>query len=358
MKICLDIRQILRYTVFEKFCPITRQNVKNIEKEQIFIEGKQLKEYLFNVYKLEASLYQQKNAYDKLMREKGKLKAWQPKKHLEEWGSDINLTVSWAKGLGIGLGVGAGIFAAVWVVRIAYGIILDLSSIIFHENGTTSAYLSATNKAALILGLIGGAIVAIFIISEDIKDFNSVENHNQSILPKNAQIDRENEQMRKTKNQQIGIINKEINIVAKSYNETKAILDSYYALNIIFPKYRYLIAVSSFYEYFESGRCDRLEGHEGAYNQFENEIRLNMVICKLDEVIKHLDRIEQNQWMLYDAINQGNKKADRLLKSVNNAVNKLDDISHHAEITQYNSGVIAENTTLLKDLKMYEIMTK
>ncbi len=45
------------------------------------------------------------------------------------------------------------------------------------------------------------------------------------------------------------------------------------------------------------GRCVAFEGHEGAYNIYENEIRLNVVIQKLDDVIQKLDQIQDNQYI-------------------------------------------------------------
>ena len=78
-----------------------------------------------------------------------------------------------------------------------------------------------------------------------------------------------------------------------------------YSLDVIFPKYRNIIAVSSFYEYLLSGRCDKLEG---AYNIFESELRMNLIINKIDDVIKHLEKIEQHQYMLYSAIQENNKQ--------------------------------------------------
>ena len=85
-----------------------------------------------------------------------------------------------------------------------------------------------------------------------------------------------------------------------------------YSLDVIFPKYRNIIAVSSFYEYLLSGRCDKLEGAEGAYNIFESELRMNLIINKIDDVIKHLEKIEQHQYMLYSAIQENNKQVNQL----------------------------------------------
>lgn len=97
-------------------------------------------------------------------------------------------------------------------------------------------------------------------------------------------------------------------------DETRNVLEQYYSLDIIFPKYRNLIAICSFYEYFLSGRCEALAGHEGAYNIFENEARLDRICTKLDEVVQRLDEIKTNQYMLYDVIQKGNHITELLVE--------------------------------------------
>ena len=42
-----------------------------------------------------------------------------------------------------------------------------------------------------------------------------------------------------------------------------------------------MVMVCSLYEYVCSGRCDTLAGHEGAYNIWEMEIRLDKIVTQL-----------------------------------------------------------------------------
>lgn len=105
-----------------------------------------------------------------------------------------------------------------------------------------------------------------------------------------------------------------LDMMVKKKNETVSVLELYYGKDIIFPKYRNLVAVCSFYEYFMSGRCYALTGHEGAYNIFENEVRLERICTKLDEVVQRLEDIKANQYMLYDVIQEGNRITERLVE--------------------------------------------
>ena len=47
----------------------------------------------------------------------------------------------------------------------------------------------------------------------------------------------------------------------RSVEESQQLLDKLYELNVIFPKYRDLVAVSQMYEYVASGRCNTLSGY-------------------------------------------------------------------------------------------------
>lgn len=113
----------------------------------------------------------------------------------------------------------------------------------------------------------------------------------------------------------------------KQLSSSENNLNAIYAKNIIFPKYRNLVMISSIYEYFCSGRCSTLEGHEGAYNILENEIRLDRIITQFDKAISLLGQIRQNQFMLYSAINESNNRISGLMASVNNMSDKLKEIA-------------------------------
>ncbi|MBD5148826.1 MAG: hypothetical protein HDT18_00265 [Oscillibacter sp.] len=105
--------------------------------------------------------------------------------------------------------------------------------------------------------------------------------------------------------------------------ESKAVLLKIYSKNIIFPKYRTMVMVCSLYEYVCSGRCDTLEGHEGAYNILEMEIRLDKIVTQLDRVILMLGKIQQSQYMIYSAIQSANHQAAKILESTYQMTNQL-----------------------------------
>lgn len=88
----------------------------------------------------------------------------------------------------------------------------------------------------------------------------------------------------------------------KPLAETQNLLRRFYEVDVIYPKYRTLPALTSIYEYLVTGRCDELAGPHGAYNLYEDEVRKDTVISQLNAVIKNLEQIRQNQYMLYQQV--------------------------------------------------------
>lgn len=88
------------------------------------------------------------------------------------------------------------------------------------------------------------------------------------------------------------------------------------SINVIYPNYRDVFALSSFYEYFNSERCYLLEGPDGAYNLYEAERRSDAVstfFCKLEDINK-------KQVVLYREANEMFKKLHSLTGSLKEAI--------------------------------------
>ena len=117
-----------------------------------------------------------------------------------------------------------------------------------------------------------------------------------------------------------------------------------YATEIIYGKYRDLAAVTSFYEYLLSGRCEALDGVNGCYNLYESELRANIIINKLDAIGDSLEQIKGNQYMLYSQLSQINTELNTL-NSTTTAM--LKGIRATAEIFLEHSTVIANNSAVI-----------
>lgn len=127
------------------------------------------------------------------------------------------------------------------------------------------------------------------------------------------------------------------------------------SLNIVFPKYLDILALSTIYEYILVGRCTGLTGPNGAYNLYESELRQNIIISKLDVVIEKLEDIKQNQYMAYQMLSDINSNLDNIgskmdtaidsLNRIDNTANKIyqttEDIKEISEVTAYNTAKTA-----------------
>lgn len=134
---------------------------------------------------------------------------------------------------------------------------------------------------------------------------------------------------------------------AKSLSETQEALDKLYSLDVIYPKYRTLPALTSIYEYLVTGRCEELSGAHGAYNLYEDEVRKDTVISQLNTVIENLEQIKQNQYMLYEqvkGIQQNTRAIAAELYQIKGYTACLTDL---AALMAFYSGVAATNTSTL-----------
>ena len=148
------------------------------------------------------------------------------------------------------------------------------------------------------------------------------------------------EQIERKKKEIDIIIPQEITASVETYRQTKELLQKYYSMGFVYPKYRGLVPVFTLYEYLESGRCFSLLGHEGAYNLYENELRMNTIIGKLDDIIDRLDDISAGQRLLAQEIRRSNEQLNRISMT-------LDNIENNTALTQYYSSVTASNTTFM-----------
>lgn len=216
---------------------------------------------------------------------------------------------------------------------IPVGIALD---ILFHIKSTLEGWCHVLSVSL---------VLAVAYVAYQLYKMLSEENHkNKGIQEKNAQKEREYQNqiesykkalvVNQTKRQQdeanrrakiIFLQNQKVEI-GKRLTIAKEHLQKIYDKNIIFPKYRNLTMVCSLYEYICAGRCTELEGHEGAYNIIETEIRLDHIILQLDKVIAQLEQIKNNQFMLYSAVQESNHRSSLIQRDLDRMAGSLDGL--------------------------------
>lgn len=209
---------------------------------------------------------------------------------------------------------------------------------------------------SVISGVIGGAVIGIIAgiaitVTKNGTHKESINKINREIAQKNEKIRKQNEETLKLSPKQQKILEDELCNINEKIIDTEKVLNAYYSKGIVFEKYRSLVPICMFYEYLCSGRCDSLEGHEGAYNIYESELRMNVIIGKLDEIIVRLDKIEQNQYVIAQAISKANEHLGRIEKSIGNCINSLERLENSMELNTYYSEITAINTSYIAWIK-------
>lgn len=149
--------------------------------------------------------------------------------------------------------------------------------------------------------------------------------------------------------QKVKAIEYEMDYIEKCLEEPIKLKQEMYSYNIIYGKYRNFIAISSFIDYFMAGRCDCLSGNDGAYNLYEQETRTDIIINKIDIIIKKLDQIAENQYYVYNKINEINNTLSNIsgqlmvnnilqtiqISELERVIDKADEIAYNTKVTAY-----------------------
>ena len=140
-------------------------------------------------------------------------------------------------------------------------------------------------------------------------------------------------------------IDKEISIAEELLIKLFKEKHQLYATDIVFGKYHELAAITSFYEYLLSGRCETLAGINGCYNLYESELRSNIIINKLDKISNSIEQIKDNQFMLYSQLNEIGKTVSALNETTTVMLNDIHNAStallEHSSVIAYHSAVSA-----------------
>ena len=301
-----------------------------------------LLEYIKRVYGLEALLYQQRFLKRKLnnrLKEVNNVSLQKTKPLISvpfDKDAFMKSTINGCMLLGVGLGILGFIF------------------IYYIVSGPFWAGIASFILSFIVAGIFG-YVMYVFQLSQSKRAILEAERKNFFIASENRKIEENNQRKIQIAKNISSQINRELAIIQYNISQTEQALEQYYSMDIIYSKYRKkLVAISSFYEYLSSRRCYSLEGPDGAYNIFETEIRLNIIIQKLDEAIRKLDQIKENQYMLYSAIQDSNNTTTRLYKKIDEASRTMKRIEENTSISEYNTRIAAQNTEFLKWVEFFK----
>jgi len=138
---------------------------------------------------------------------------------------------------------------------------------------------------------------------------------------------------------------------------TQQVLGKLYSLNVLHRKYHYNIyAIASFYDYFDTGRCNKLEGDGGAYDKYESESLIKGGFDLVNENLgKIYSQLQNNQHVLLRAIKSADEKIEKLAKTSELTLSYAKATAKNSEIIAYNTEVTARNTEFLKWVEIYKL---
>lgn len=137
----------------------------------------------------------------------------------------------------------------------------------------------------------------------------------------------------------ISILDQDYQTLKQHYDKVSSTLRQYYDLNVIYPKYRGIVPVAMFVQYLESGIVYQLEGPNGAYSRYEDELFRQLIINKLDVIVTRLDDIRSTQYELANSLEKSNQQ--------------IMELNSHAEIQAYNTMQTNAEVKALKDYTIF-----
>ncbi len=151
-------------------------------------------------------------------------------------------------------------------------------------------------------------------------------------------------------------LTKQYNMVLHEMSITKNSLGTLYNVDVIHPKYRNMVAVCSFYDYLDTGRCTALTGPGGAYDVYETDLRFNRIESKLDVIITKLDEIIANQQYLGRLIKESNNTLYRIEQQNKALMNNSDEIKENTELIEYNTRCSAQSSAVMEHIMVYNTL--
>lgn len=284
--------------------------------------SKDITNYLKHVFDLEKMLYQQNEILEHLRDSIGSVN-YQMKLEPEIYQEKRPSVVG---------GIITSIVCAAFAILVYYGYVFLKSP----EGGAPGWFLN------IMLGIIG--IFVCFMVGGIILVVSNVvqtQSYNKQVRITNQGNIEGIQRYRKNLLEKGKTLNDEYALLVDERKKTKAVLNKFYSTNVIYPKYRSLPAIASLFEYMLSERCYGLTGHEGAYNLYENELRLGHIISTLDSISSDIKEIKQNQRMLYDVVSESQKMTKSMFEQQVMNGQVLCNIRKSNQIMQYNQSQIA-----------------
>ena len=277
----------------QKFCPYCGSKIGEIhpisKKEQAIVDDYEydvILTFLSNAKKLETEKYTLQQVILKIKQNISSLDYKRTVK--QEEGNDIGFKALSLPIYAVIIGV------VIWILRGCSDIFQNGAKGEFGSFGDTMKPLLLLSGVLLLLAMIVQIIINSGVKKRYKEKCNIEETAYQERLKK------------------INCLNAEIKKYENEISHIDSLRNKLYSLNVMPKKYCSLVPVVTISEYFEVGKCNSLKGPTGAYMVFDDEVRHNMIISQLNQIIDQLETIAQNQRMLYDALQEANRISNEI----------------------------------------------
>ena len=151
-------------------------------------------------------------------------------------------------------------------------------------------------------------------------------------------------------------LEKEYTDLGNRWYNTRGVLDTIYGVGIIHEHYHDMVAIASFYDYLDTGRCLSLKGPGGAYATYEEDLRFQRLETKMDIIITKLDEIVSNQRMLASLLREANDTLSRIEQGNNRLMQSMAHIEENADLIEYNTRCTMQSSAVMEHIAVYKTL--
>lgn len=116
------------------------------------------------------------------------------------------------------------------------------------------------------------------------------------------------------------------------------------------------MAISSFYDFFDTGRCFSLTGPGGAYATYEEDIRFRRIETKLDVIINKLDEVIANQQYIGELMQEANSTLYRIEQTNNQIAQSVNHTAENSDLITFNTQCTARSAAVMEHISIYNFL--
>ena len=142
-------------------------------------------------------------------------------------------------------------------------------------------------------------------------------------------------------------------ILQQRLGESQKALAKFYNKIGIDENFRHIIPIGYMYEFSRLEIATQLEGNKGLYDRVREELKMDYICHKLEEISDKLDVIIDNQRELHGELVAMNQKCDRMVQMTLETVRNSESIVCNTAVTAYNTERIQKELEYQNFMMLY-----